>query len=224
MKHAFNLHGLALFLSQAHRGFQSGSKRKDPQGGFMKMKNVVAFCAATLAFVGFVQAQDLRRVTFSGTINDYTPSSESGGPWEMRGEWSLDLLGTANFSADFSMETSDYGITDSTQVDPTNPATRSPHTHHIVMSNATVSYDTSTCPANKPPSTGPGVTITGTATTSANGSPAPFESMGPSTLQVCIIGGSEVEYSNVTLVYTGPATSHFGTQAIHGVVRKIAAQ
>jgi hypothetical protein len=199
-------------------------RNEDPQGGFMKMKKVKGFCAATIAFAGFVQAQDLRRVTFIGTLNDYSPSTVSGGPWEMRGEWSLDLLGTANFSADFSMETSDYGITDSTQVDPANPATRSPHTHHIVMSNATVSYDTSACPANKPASTGPGVMITGTATTSANGSPAPFESMGPSTLQVCIIGGSQVEYSNVTLVYTGPATSHFGTQAIHGVVRKITAQ
>jgi len=170
----------------------------------MKTKNIAGFCAATLAFVGFVQAQDLRRVTFIGTLNDYSPSTVSGGPWEMRGEWSLDLLGTANFSADFSMETSDYGITDSTQVDPTNPATRSPHTHHVVMNNVTVSFDTSTCPANKPASTG--------------------ESMGPSTLQVCIIGGSNVEYSNLTLVYTGPATGHFGTQPIHGVVRKIIAQ
>ena len=133
----------------------------------MKMKKVVGFCAAAIAFAGFVQAQDLRRVTFIGTLNDYSPSTVSGGPWEMRGEWSLDLLGTANFSADFSMETSDYGITDSTQVDPANPATRSPHTHHIVMNNATVSYDTSACPANKPASTGAGVMITGTAITSA---------------------------------------------------------
>jgi hypothetical protein len=92
------------------------------------------------------------------------------------------------------------------------------------MNNATLSYDTSACPANKPASTGAGVMVTGTATTSANGSPAPFESMGSSTLQVCIIGGSDIEYSNVTLVYTGPATGHFGTQAIHGVVRKVTAQ
>jgi hypothetical protein len=28
MKHAFNLYGLALFPSQVHRGFQTGSKRK----------------------------------------------------------------------------------------------------------------------------------------------------------------------------------------------------
>jgi hypothetical protein len=190
----------------------------------MKMKNVVGFCAAAIAFVVFAQAQNLRRVTFTGTISDYSPSTVPGGTWEMRGEWSLDLLGTANFYADFTMETSDYGITDSTKVDPTNPATRSPHAHHVVMTNATVSYDTSSCPANKPATTGSGVMITGQATTSANGSPAPFESTGPSTLQVCIIGGSDIEWSNVTLVYTGPATGHFGPQAIHGVVKKVVAE
>ena len=190
----------------------------------MKMRNVAGLCATAIAFVGFVQGQDLRRVIFTGTINDYSPSTVSGGPWEIRGEWSLDLSGTANFSAAITMETSDYGISDSTQVDPTNPPTRSPHTHHIVMNNATVSYDTSVCPTNSPATTGAGVVITGPATTSGNGSPATFESKGASTLQICIIGGSEIEYSNMTMVYTGPATGHFGPQPIHGVVRKVSAQ
>ena len=168
-------------------------------------------------------AQDLRPVNFSGTIHDYTPSTVSGGPYEMRGEWTIDVArgGTANFSADMSMETSDYGITGATQVDPANPATRSPHTHHISMTNVTVSYDTSVCPVNNPPTTVSGLVVNGTATTSGNGGPATFESKGPSTLQVCIMGGSEVTFSNVTLVYTGPATGHFGTQPIHGVVRSV---
>ena len=141
----------------------------------------------------------------------------------MRGEWSLDIVrgGIANFSADMAMETSDYGITGATQVDPTNPATRSPHTHHISVTNATVSYDTSVCPANSPPTTGTGLVLTGPATTTGNGSPATFEAKGGSTIQVCIIGGSQVDYSNMTLVYSGPATGHFGPQPIHGVVRKV---
>jgi hypothetical protein len=157
-------------------------------------------------------------------INDYSPSTVAGGPYEIHGDWSLDVVagGTANFSADLNMETSDYGITDTTKVDPANPATRSPHTHHISFTNATVSYDTSACPANNPPTTVSGLVVSGTATTSGNGGPAPFESKGPSTLQVCIMGGSQVTYSNVTLVYTGPATGHFGTQPIHGVVRNVA--
>ena len=178
--------------------------------------------ALTLA-AGLVLAQDLRIVNFKGVINDYSPSTVSGGPWEIRGTWSLDVQrsGTANFSADLTMETSDYGITGATQVDPTNPATRSPHTHHISMTNATVSYDTTVCPANSPATTGSGVVVTSTATTTGNGGPASFESKGPSSIQICITGGSQVEFSNMTLVYTGPATGHFGPQAIHGVVTQV---
>jgi len=184
-------------------------------------------CGIAIALCGvagvMTQAQDLRIVHFSGVFNDYTPSTVSGGPYEMHGEWSLDLQkgGAASFSADMTMETSDYGITGATQVDPTNPSTRSPHTHHISVTNGTVSYDLSVCPANSPPTTGTGLVVTGAATTSGNGSPASFESKGSSTIQVCLIGGSEVDYSNMTLVYSGPATGHFGTQAIHGVVRKV---
>ena len=178
--------------------------------------------ALTLA-VGLAPAQDLRLVHFKGVINDYSPSTVSGGPWEIRGTWSLDVerSGTANFSADLTMETSDYGISGTTQVDPANPATRSPHTHHVSMTNATVSYDTTVCPANNPPTTGSGVVVTSTATTTGNGGPAPFESKGASTIQLCITGGSLVAFSNMSLVYTGPATGHFGPQAIHGVVTQV---
>jgi len=182
----------------------------------------IAIAVAAIALVR-AQAQDLRPVHFSGVINDYSPSTVPGGPYEIRGDWSLDVQrgGTANFSADLNMETSDYGITGATQVDPANPATRSPHTHHISMTNVTVSYDTSVCPANNPPTTVSGIVVTGTATTTGNGGPATFEAKGASTLQVCIMGGSEVSFSNVTLVYTGPATGHFGTQPIHGVIRNV---
>jgi hypothetical protein len=187
------------------------------------MRRVKYITGAFAMAIALSQAQDLRPVKFSGQLHDYSPSTVSGGPYEMRGEWTLDVTrgGNANFSADMAMETSDYGITGATQVDPTNPATRSPHTHHISMTNVTVSYDTSVCPANSPPTTVSGLVVNGTATTSGNGGPASFESKGPSTLQVCIMGGSEVTYSNVTLVYTGPATGHFGSQPIHGVVRSV---
>jgi hypothetical protein len=197
------------------------------QGGTMKsVKHIAGICGiAIVSGLAWVtaQAQDLRPVHFSGLIHDYTPSTVSGGPYEMRGEWSLDVVrgGIANFSADMAMETSDYGITGATQVDPTNPATRSPHTHHITVTNATVTYDMSVCPANSPPTTAQGLVINATATTSGNGGPATFEAKGPSTVQVCITGGTEVSFSNMTLVYTGPATGHFGSQPIHGVVRSV---
>ena len=186
----------------------------------MKIQFVAGFCGALALLVGQLGAQELRTAHFSGSVNDYSPSTVSGGPYEIHGQWSLDVdrSGKASFTADLNMETSDYGITGATQVDPANPATRSPHTHHVTVTNATVSYDASVCPANNPATTGPAVVVTGTATTTGNGGPAPFESKGASQLQICITGGSQVAFSNVTLVYTGPATTHFGAQPIHGVV------
>ena len=191
-----------------------------------RQRYITGICGIAMAVAAMVlaQAQDLRPVHFSGVINDYSPSTVSGGPYEIRGDWSLDVQrgsGTANFSADLNMETSDYGISNATMVDPANPATRSPHTHHISMTNATVSYNTSACPANNPPTTVSGLMVTGTAPTTANGGPAPFDPNNTSTLQVCIMGGSGVSYSNVTLVYSGLATTHFGSQPIHGVVRSV---
>ncbi len=211
-------------------------KTRASAGALMKSRNLwSAGCMVVvlaLAAGASALAQDPTPVHFRGVINDYSPSTSSGGPWEIRGKWSLDLQGigssdrsgrsstsgTANFSAALTMETSDYGIFDATHVDPTSPATRSPHTHHIAMTNATVTWDTRVCPANNPPTTGSGVVVTGPASITANGSAAPFEAMGPSTLQVCITGGSQVEFSNISLLLTGPATGHFGQQAIHGVV------
>ena len=187
----------------------------------MTIRGRNAFFGAAALAMGTMAAQDLRIVRFKGLINDYSPSTVAGGPYEIRGEWSVDVQrtgNTANFTADLNMETSDYGITSATAVDPANPATRGAHTHHISMTNATVTYDTSVCPVFSPPTTGAGVVINGTAVTTGNGGPATFESKGPSTLQVCITGGTEANYSNLTVVYTGPATAHFGPQAIHGVV------
>jgi hypothetical protein len=183
----------------------------------------IMLAAAAILGAGLAPCQDLRVVHFKGLINDYSPSTVAGGPYEIRGVWSLDVQrnGTATFSADLNMETSDYGIASATAVDPTNPGTRSPHTHHISMNNATVSYDTGVCPANSPATTGPGIVVSNTAATTGNGGPATFESKGPSSIQVCITGGTEVDFSNLTLVYTGPATGHFGGQAIHGVVSQV---
>jgi hypothetical protein len=166
---------------------------------------------------------------FAGLINDYSPSNVKGGPYEIRGTWSLGLhgqSGTADFSAALNMETSDYGTlepnpADTTKplVDPTNPATRGAHTHHITLRNALVTESMVGCPAFSPATTS-GFQINGTVSIiTGNGSNAPFETVPPTTtLQVCITGGSEIEFSNVTLVFSKPASGHFGSQAIHGVV------
>ena len=64
--------------------------------------------------------------------------------------------------------------------------------------------------------------VTGSAYITGNGSPAPFSKNDTvlSMLQVCVNGGTDVPFSNVTLVFGTPASGHFGSQAIHGVVRK----
>ena len=159
-------------------------------------------------------------VQYVGLINDYTPSAAltKGGPYEMRGKWSLDVderHGTARFSAAMNMETSDYGITQGT-VNKDDPTTRGAHTHHITMTDGVVSSDWMTsCPKFSPAIT-EGFVVTGTATITGNGSPAPFGN--PSPVTICVLGGGDVKYSNVTLAFGVPASSHFGTQAIHGVV------
>jgi hypothetical protein len=177
---------------------------------------VIAMLVLAVAAVS-AYAGGARCMRFRGTLNDYTPAS-TGGPWEMRGSWNLVLhegSGTADFTAALNMEQSDEGIinmaiakgdTASPTVEFNTPALRGAHTHHIVLENKPFSKT----------STG-GIEVMGAINlVTKDGSPAPF---GQSTLDVVVTGGTSVKYSNVTITFVGPATGHFGTQAIHGVVR-----
>ncbi len=170
---------------------------------------------------------------FRGLINDFTPATINGklvGPWIMNGTWSLDLhdhLSSADFSAEMTMGSSDYAVVNGVVKDPDSPdpQVRTAHTHHITIKNASVSFAAGTCPSYAPP--GPAITntgfmISGLAKITGNGSPAPFSKNDTvlSNLTVCVNGGTDVPFSNVTLVFGTPASGHFGTQPIHGVVRK----
>jgi hypothetical protein len=153
-------------------------------------------------------SQNPRPIKLSGIINDYTPVNI--GSWEIRGSWSLKLKGdcaTADFSAALSMMHSDIAVL--------GGATRTEHTHHVVLTNGVV-----TSIAN-------GFRITGPATVTANGAfPPPF---GPnSTLQIDITGDKQVEFSNIQVTFINNAdgtvsdgTKHFGTQVINGVVKNL---
>jgi hypothetical protein len=166
-------------------------------------------------------------VHYNGQINDYTPSAAviKGGPYEMRGKWSLDVnerRGTAKFSAVMNMETSDYGIVQGTvdkdEVDPTK--TRGAHTHHIVITDGKINSEWATsCPTFAQPVSG-GFVVTGSAYITVNGGKTPFAN--PSAATICVLGGGEVMFSNFTITLVGPATTHFGTQPIHGVVETCA--
>jgi hypothetical protein len=153
-------------------------------------------------------AQTPAPMHLSGLINDYTPETINGsvvGPWEIRGEWSLNVPadpGAANFSAYLTMERSDYWIF-LNPGDVDNPASRSPHTHHIMLVGGVVTPITN------------GFKVTGgTLRVTGNGN-AVFPN---SALEVDITGGGAVARSNVVLKFTGDAAGHFGSQAIHGVV------
>jgi len=184
--------------------------------------------ASAVGIGTLAQAQHCRHL--SGVINDFTPAHDAkgnaSGPWELHGEWRLDLKGDsgkADFSAALTMEDSDYWllINPNPPANPDVPAARTPHAHHIRMEDAEVIYDTSSCPTTAyKPSTTTGFMVKGMASVSANGGPAPFAPNGElSQFQVCVTGGTDVEFSNLTLVFGTPASGHLGSQAINGAVR-----
>jgi hypothetical protein len=174
---------------------------------------------------------------FGGLLNDYTPPAPTvtGGPYEMHGRWSLQLAeerGTATFSAEMTMETADFANTDANH----DPTKLGPHTHHISVTDGVIHNDPTdpinwktACPTFKPPVAG-GFVVTGTAYVTGNGGNPPFGN--PSSVTICILGGmlnpsatgvqAVVEFSNFTLTFADKslASSHFGTQAINGVVAR----
>ena len=174
---------------------------------------------------------------FSGLLNDYTPPAPTvtGGPYEMHGRWSLQLAeerGTATFSAEMTMETADFANPDANH----DPTKLGPHTHHISVPDGMIHNDPTdpinwktACPTFKPAVAG-GFVVTGTAYVTGNGGNPPFGN--PSSVTICILGGMQnpsatgvqavVEFSNFTLTFANKslASSHFGTQAINGVVAK----
>ena len=192
----------------------------------VRMLSVLLLVSATVAL-----SQERKPVHFSGLINDYSPLSATvkGSPWEMHGQWSLDLhpeRGTGDFAADMTM--SGYGKTAAGAVDPTQPLVN-PHTHHIRLTNVKITWDMIGCPTYAAPAPTSGFQLNGTVSLlTGNGGNALFESQPPSsTLQVCVTGVEGLPYSvpnaNITLVFVGAATTHFGPQAIHGVVKIAAA-
>jgi hypothetical protein len=181
----------------------------------MKSKFLVWAVGATSALalaLGTVSwGQSNRPVYLSGLINDFTPGSINGqlvGPWEVHGDWSLDLLGTsgrANFSAAITMGRSDQGVVSDGGGDFDTPAGRHAHTHHITLARGVV-----TPIAN-------GFQVSGIATVSGNGSnPPDFAPLSPVT--IVITGGTLVPLSNFQITFGDPADTHFGKNPIHGVV------
>jgi K319L-like, PKD domain len=170
-----------------------------------RVRNVAVLMLA--AATGVMAQTAAAPTQFSGVIEDYTPQTNTpAGPWEMRGPWTLTLNGDgkADFSAELTMELSDFTRTPS-NIDATSGANgRMQHTHHITLQGGAVTQI----------STG-GFEVSGPVNITKDGSPAPLAA---STLSVEIVGGTSVQFSNMTLQFGGGGTVHFGSQLIHAVV------
>jgi hypothetical protein len=195
---------------------------------------LVGACLFVAGLGANLLAQDRNPEHFRGIINDFTPAHDAkgnpSGPWELHGVWRLDLSrdgNAAEFSAALSMENSDYWllINPNPPADPDSPAARTPHTHHISMKTTQVTWDPSTiassCPtASYKPATTTGFMISGQASVTGNGGYPPFAPEGQqSLLTICVTGGTQARFSNITLVFGAPASGHFGLQPINGAVR-----
>jgi len=155
-------------------------------------------------------AQNPRLKIFSGVLNAYSPQTTATGPYEIRGPWSLKLnpsSGKADFSAAVNMELSDGWVL-TKNMGNFDPTARGAHTHHITLVGAEVTPTTN------------GFQVTGTATFTLNGGPAPA-AIEPSPVVIEITGGSEVEFSNITLTFEAPGSNHFGSAPLPGVVQSV---
>jgi hypothetical protein len=172
----------------------------------------MAFAIAVLVLQ--ISASALAKNTqFSGTINAYSPQTQTTGPYEVHDAWSFTLKGNsgkADFSAALNMELSDGWVLTlgNGNFDPNG---RGAHTHHITLVDGGVS----------PSSTSKGFRVTGTATVTVNGSPAPIS---PTPIEIDISGGTDVEYSNLHMIFGTPGSEHFGTEPLPGVIQVVQVQ
>ncbi|HTX15398.1 MAG TPA: hypothetical protein VMD77_08885 [Candidatus Baltobacteraceae bacterium] len=166
--------------------------------------SVVLVLAGAAAFVAVA---DLPTPThFSGVINDYTAVAGGTGPWEVRGPWTLNLheeSGKADFSAAVTMELSDFSLSGAN----ISASARMQHTHNLTVDGGMVT-----------PITG-GFEVTGPVTITKDGGPAPAALQG-SIVVIDVTGGTLVRYSDITLTFENGAATHFGSNPLHGVVRK----
>jgi hypothetical protein len=178
---------------------------------FMKSKFYVraAHGIALLALMAVsipLHAENPRHKVFSGLMNAYSPQTTTG-PYEIRGPWSLTLAceaGKADFYAAVNMELSDGWVMTKNNMN-FDPNMRGAHTHHITVVGGDVTQI-----AN-------GFRVTGTAKFTLSGGAAPA-TIEPSPVVIEVTGGSEVQYSNVTLTFLAPGSNHFGSEPLPGVV------
>ena len=170
-----------------------------------KSRWVAVLAMLVLSATGAGRADEGGHATFRGLIDDVTIAN--AGSWNVSGTWSLTTRGRGkgNFLAVLTMERSDYWLLTTPGADPNNLATRNAHTHHVSVTDGTIT-----------PITG-GFRLTGAAIVTGNGGVAPFGTS--NSVQVDVIGGTIVEFSNVKVTFGGDAATHFGTLPLSGSVK-----
>ena len=146
-------------------------------------------------------AQTPAQTKYEGTVSDYVQVGAI--TWLITGSWTLELKGrsdTGSFSASLNM------------VNPAAPETAA-HTHHVTLAEGEVEYDEDW-------STGaPRFTLTGPAAVTSQGNVA----WADAPITVIMTGGATatgLRFSNLSLAFGDPASGHFGSSAIVGVVEQ----
>ena len=167
----------------------------------------VALVATTTVLIApAISAQDEPQMRVTGILADHVwvDMGAGAGAWQVSGTWSARVSGSSGkgeFVAAILGVRSDLWVLQ-TGADPqTSP--RSPHTHHVVLPDATVTA----IPG--------GIRLTGNAIMTTNGNVADFSG---SPIVVDITGGNTVQWSNMKLTFLGQSTGHFGSHTYDGVV------
>jgi hypothetical protein len=173
----------------------------------LALSAVAAMAVAMGAHVMAAQDAVQPPLRVSGTFNDYVwvEVGAGAGAWHVTGEWAAQVKGDSGkgaFTASLLGVRSDLWVLQNL-VDPTNPALRSPHTHHVVLADAVVTI------------LADGIRLEGPATITANGAAASYSG---STVRVDITGGNAIRYSNIKMTFFGDGIGHFGPQPYEGVV------
>jgi hypothetical protein len=169
---------------------------------------VASFLATVALAMGTpVFAQETPQTHVSGTFNDHVwvEGGAGAGAWHVTGSWTASVnqnSGKGQFTGSLQGVRSDLWVLQ-TSADPTDPTVRTPHTHHVGLSKATVTVIPN------------GIRLEGTAIVTANGSVAPYSG---STVRVDLTGGSLLRFSNIKLTFYGAAIDHFGSQPYDGLV------
>ena len=160
----------------------------------------------TVLMAPATSAQDAPQMRMTGILADHVwvDVGAGAGAWQVNGTWSAMISGSSGkgeFVAAILGVRSDLWV----QQTGANPqsTTRSPHTHHVALLDATVSA----IPA--------GIRLTGNAIITTNGNVADFSG---SPIVVDIKGGNTVQLSNMELTFLGASNGHFGSHTYDGIV------